>query len=191
MRIVGGSLKGRTLKTLKGQGIRPTSDRARESVFNILSNGKPNVNLTGMVVLDMFAGTGALGLEALSRGAKSALFLDNNGPSLALVKDNAVALGVIRQCQTLKLDAGRLGPPPRMLKQPAGLAFLDPPYGLGLAAPALRALARYGWLDPGAVMVVETESSAPFDPLPGYEVLDARTYGAALITFFKRQPEGA
>jgi len=185
MRIVGGSLKGRALKTLKGHDIRPTSDRARESIFNILTNGKPAVDLAGAYVLDVFAGTGALGLEAISRGATSAMFLDNSGASLALVKDNAAALGVVRQCQTMKLDAGRLGTPPRLLRQPATVAFLDPPYGQGLAAPALLSLSRYGWLGSGAVVVVETESSAPFGPPPGYEVLDARTYGAALITFLK------
>lgn len=187
MRIVGGSLKGRALKAPKGRDIRPTSDRVRESIFNILSNGKPAADLRGAHVLDVFAGTGALGLEAISRGAASVLFVDNNAPALALVKDNAAALSVARQCQTLKLDADKLAAPPRVLKKPAGVAFLDPPYGQGLTAPALLSLSRYGWLDPGAVVVVETESSAPFDPPPGYTALDARTYGAALVTFLKKE----
>ncbi len=190
MRIVGGLLKGRVLKTLKGRDIRPTSDRARESVFNILSNGKPAVDMTGAVVLDVFAGTGALGLEALSRGARFAMFIDNNDASLALVKDNAVALGVIGQCQMLKLDAGRLGPSPRMHERPADVVFLDPPYGQGLAEPALLSLAQHGWLTPGAVLIVETEKSVSIGPLPGYGVLDVRNYGAALITFFRWQSGG-
>lgn len=183
MRIVGGTLKGRALKAPKGGDVRPTADRVRESIFNILINGKPACDVTDVQVLDVFAGTGALGLEAVSRGAASALFLDNSGPSLAVVTDNAAALGVVRQCRTLKLDAARLGSPPRLLSQPAALAFLDPPYGKGLALPALLGLARHGWLAPGAVVVVETESSAPFEPPPGYAALDARTYGAALVTF--------
>jgi len=185
MRIVGGALKGRSLKAPKGYDVRPTSDRARESIFNILTNRKPACDLADIQVLDVFAGTGALGLEALSRGAASALFLDNSGPSLAVVTDNAANLGVVRQCRTLKLDATRLGPPPRLLSQPAALAFLDPPYGQGLALPALLGLARHGWLAPDAVVVVETESSAPFDPPPGYTALDVRRYGAALVTFLK------
>jgi len=165
--------------------MRPTSDLARESIFNILTNGKPAIDLADTYVLDVFAGTGALGLEAISRGAVSAMFLDNNGASLELVKDNAAALGVVFQCQSMKLDAGRLGTPPRLLRQPANVAFLDPPYGQELAAPALLSLAWHGWLRSGAVVVVETESSAPFGPPPGYETLDARTYGAALITFLR------
>ncbi|NQV44336.1 MAG: 16S rRNA (guanine(966)-N(2))-methyltransferase RsmD [Rhodospirillales bacterium] len=189
MRIVGGTLKGRALKAPKGHDVRPTSDRVRESIFNILTNGNPARAMASEMddaqVLDVFAGTGAMGLEALSRGAASVLFLDNSGPSLAVVTDNAAALGVVKQCRTLKLDASRLGQPPRLLSQPASLAFLDPPYGQGLALPALLGLARYGWLAPHAVVVVETESSAPFDPPPGYVALDARKYGAALVTFLK------
>lgn len=186
MRIVGGSLKGRTLKAPKGRDVRPTSDRARESIFNILINGKPAVDLSGVSVLDVFAGTGALGFEALSRGAASAMFLDNSGVSLALIKDNAAALGVVKQCRTLKLDAARLGPPPRLLAEPASVAFLDPPYGLGLAGPALLSLARFPWLAPDATVVVETESSQPFEVPPGYELVDSRGYGAALISFLKK-----
>lgn len=183
MRIVGGALKGRTIRAPKGRDVRPTSDRARESIFNILTNGKPATDLHGASVLDVFAGTGALGLEALSRGAETALFIDSGGLSLALVKDNAAALGVVKQCQTLKLDASRLGPPPRLLKQPADVAFLDPPYNQGLAMPALISLVRFNWIKSGATVVVETESSAPFDLPPGYELVDSRTYGAALVSF--------
>lgn len=190
MRIVGGALKGRTIGAPKGRDVRPTSDRARESIFNILTNGKPATDLQGAMVLDVFAGTGALGLEAVSRGAATALFIDNGGPSLALVKDNAVALGLVKQCQTLKLDAARLGPPPRMLKQAADVAFLDPPYEQGLATPALIALSRYNWIKPGATVVVETESSEPFDVPSGYTLIDQRTYGAALVSFLEATPPG-
>lgn len=106
--------------------------------------------------------------------------------SLALIKDNAAALGVVKQCRTLKLDAARLGPPPRLLAEPASVAFLDPPYGLGLAGPALLSLARFPWLAPDATVVVETESSQPFEVPPGYELVDSRGYGAALISFLKK-----
>ena len=185
MRVVGGVLKGRVLKAPKGSRVRPTSDRARESIFNILTNGKPAADLEDSIVLDVFAGTGALGLEAISRGAGTALFLDNNGLSLALVKENAVSLGVFKQCQTLKVDITRLGAPPRMLPEPADIAFLDPPYELGLAAPTLLSLSRFAWLKPGAIVVVETEVSTPFDVPFGYTLLDNRTYGAAQVSFLR------
>ncbi len=191
MRIVGGILKGRALKAPKGKDVRPTSDRARESIFNILVSGKAACDLDGAQVLDVFAGTGALGLEALSRGASDVMFIDHAGPSLAVIKDNAAALGVIKQCRTLKLDAAKLGPPPRLLERPADVVFLDPPYNQGLEKQALLGLARHGWIKPGAIVVVETDQSVPFEAPPGYVKLDERTYGAALVTFLRlkeRQP---
>ncbi|MEQ8666959.1 MAG: 16S rRNA (guanine(966)-N(2))-methyltransferase RsmD [Rhodospirillales bacterium] len=182
MKIVAGRFRGRTLEAPKGRDVRPTSSRVREAVFNILENGKPALDLAGIVVLDLFAGTGALGFEALSRGAVRAIFLDRAAEPLALIRRNAGRLGIPDECVTLKLDSSKLGPPPRVAPA-ADLAFLDPPYGLGLVEPALLGLARNGWLNDGAVVVCETPARTDVGRVSGYEVLDVRDYGAARVTF--------
>src|SRR5881394_392385 len=147
MRIVGGRLRGRALVPPTSQGIRPTADRLREALFNILTHayGDP---ITGARVLDLFAGTGALGLEAISRGAAFALFVDDGAEARALLRQNVEALGVAAVTRIFRRDATMLGPAHPV--EPFSLAFLDPPYGMGLAEQALAAMRDGGWLTPHA-----------------------------------------
>jgi len=180
MRIVGGRFGGRSLKGPSSQAIRPTSDRLRESIFNILAHGFGDV-VDGARVIDLFAGTGALGLEAISRGAKFALFVDEGSEARALLRENVHTLGLGGQTRIFRRDATKLG------DAPAGdkftLAFLDPPYAKGLAPRALAALVGGGWLAPGAVLVIEEAATESID-LPAPLVrLDARTYGETQIVF--------
>lgn len=173
MRIVGGRLRGRALAPPKSQAIRPTTDRLRESLFNILAHayGDP---VSGARVLDLFAGTGALGLEALSRGAAFALFVDDGAEARALLRQNVEALGVAAASRIFRRDATRLGPAHPL--EPFSLAFLDPPYGKGLAEKALAAAREGGWLTDDALVVVEEAVEAGFKPPEGYEELERRTY---------------
>ncbi|MBI1179871.1 MAG: 16S rRNA (guanine(966)-N(2))-methyltransferase RsmD [Alphaproteobacteria bacterium] len=176
MRIVGGRFRGHRLKAPDDDRVRPTTDRVRESLFNILVHMEPSV-LQDAVVLDLFAGTGALGLEALSRGAERAVFVDSDPRSLALVRANAEALGVVHECRMLRADATRLaagGPA-------AGLAFLDPPYGRNLIEPALTAARKGGWLAPGAVVVIEAPAREVVALPDGFAVFDRRRYGDSVI----------
>ena len=185
MRIVGGELKGRAIHAPRGGDVRPTSDRAREAVFNILLNGKPGVDFEGITVLDVFAGTGALGLEALSRGAVRSVFIDSSVASLAALKENVKALKMEARCLTLKIDSAHIARRPFAVEEPASLVFLDPPYGQELEGPALAALAKHGWLAPDAVIVVETTAKEPFEAPQGFSLIDSRKYGAALVTFLR------
>jgi len=156
--------------------VRPTTDRVRESLFNILAHRSPPV-LGGAVVLDLFAGTGALGLEALSRGAARAVFVDLDPRSLALVRANVAALRAEALCEVVRADATRL--PPGTLA--ATLAFLDAPYGRSLIAPALASAADGGWLADGALVVIELPADEkPVFP-PGFRAVDDRRYGATRI----------
>src|SRR5947208_10670047 len=152
MRIVGGRLRGRALAAPKSQAIRPTADRLRESLFNILIHayGDP---VTGARVLDLFAGTGALGLEALSRGAAFVLFVDDGAEARALLRQNVEMLGLAAVMRIFRRDATKLGPAYPV--EPFSLAFLDPPYGKGLPEQALASAREGGWLTHGAVAVVE------------------------------------
>ncbi len=185
MRIVGGKHRGRTLRTLAGTGLRPTSERAREAVFNILGHGIEWDGLKEASVIDIFAGTGAYGLEALSRGAAHATFIDIDANAMELVRENASALGEGDRITPLKLDATRLAPPPIAAGAPCRLAFCDPPYNSGLSGPALLGLVDKGWIGGGAILIVEVAAKENFDPPPGFEVLDERTYGAARVIFLK------
>ena len=185
MRIVGGRLKGRALAAPQRQGLRPTADRVRESVFNILAHGIDGFGLDGDTVVDVFAGTGALGFEAMSRGAAHGVFIDNDARALKLVRENAGPLGLGRDVTLLRLDAARLAPPPRAAKTPATLAFLDPPYESGLVQPALLGLKDKGWLAGGATVVCEVAAKEVFDAPKGFEIVDERTYGAARVVFLK------
>ena len=176
MRIVGGKYKGTALASVgKGDAaahLRPTSDRVRESIFNLLINGGYGDVVTGAQVLDLFAGTGALGFEALSRGAEFALFVDDGVKARALIRQNIDILQVIGDCKLYRRDATRLGPTRDMVFD---LVFLDPPYGKGLGQKALVSAAEGGWLSDGALVVWEegSEQAAP----DGFELLDARKYG--------------
>ncbi len=187
MRIVGGSARGRAIKAPPGaRGLRPTSDRAREAIFNILEHGVDGPGIDGAAVADVFAGTGALGLEALSRGAASAVFIDNDGAAIACCRKNAAAIGKWRNAVFLKLDAGNPPPPPLAAKAPCAYAFLDPPYESGLLIPALTGLAAKGWIGPGSICVAETSAKEIFEPPRGFQLLDERTYGAAKVSFLKK-----
>jgi len=187
MRIVGGAFKGRRLAAPGGRDTRPTSDRARESIFNIIQHGLGDWHgdLAGASVVDVFCGTGALGLEALSRGATHATFIDNAGPALAMAKKNAAHLNCWRDVTLLKIDATRLAPPPLASKTPVGVAFLDAPYGQELSFPALIGLRQRGWLTAGGLAVCEVADDEELPPVPGYEILETRTYGAAKVVFLQ------
>ncbi len=183
MRIVGGRLRGRPLATPEHEGLRPTADRVRESVFNILAHGIEQFDIEGARVIDLFAGTGALGIEALSRGAVFCLFVDDSAESRALIRRNVEAFGLTGQTKIFRRDAADLGDAGRG----AGytLAFLDPPYGKGLAEKALGALANGGWLVPGAVAVVEERTDASLTPPDMFSEIDRRTYGDTQVVFLR------
>lgn len=185
MRIVGGRLKGRTLQGPKSDSIRPTSDKLRESLFNILAHsyGDP---VPGARVIDLFAGTGAFGLEAISRGADFCLLVDDGAQARALIRENIEALGLGGVTRIFRRDARRLGEAPP--GPPYSLAFLDPPYDRGLAEPALTSLARGGWLAPEALVIVEEAAAAIFEPAPSFELLERRDYGETEVIFLRFAP---
>jgi 16S rRNA (guanine966-N2)-methyltransferase len=182
MRIVGGRFRGRTIAGPKSQAVRPTADRLREALFNILIHayGDP---IAGARVLDLFAGTGALGIEALSRGAAFALFVDDGVEARALLRGNAEALGLGGASKIFRRDATRLGPAHPI--EPFSLAFLDPPYGRGLAERALASAREGGWLAPGALVVVEEAADAGFQPPQGFEELERRDYDDTTVIIAK------
>ena len=185
MRIVGGHHRGRKLKAPPDDRVRPTSDRAREALFNILSHGRfaaSGLPFADRPVLDAFAGTGAFGLEALSRGAAAAAFIENGREALAALRRNIAELGEEDRAHVVTGDATR---PPRAAFACA-LAFLDPPYRSDLAGPALTALAAAGWLTPDALAVVEIAASEEFPCPAGFVRLDERVYGAARLVFLRR-----
>ena len=182
MRIAGGELRGRAIRTPAGEATRPTSDRARQAIFNILEHAAFSRGVDGARVLDLFAGSGAMGLEALSRGAASCLFVEQAEPALAAIRANLDAFGLGNRARILRQDATRLA---RRLdaEAPFDLAFLDPPYGKGLGETALMALHAGGWLADEAVMVLERGADEGELSLPGFETLDERRYGAAAVLF--------
>jgi 16S rRNA (guanine966-N2)-methyltransferase len=182
MRIVGGRLKGRVLSTPASRAIRPTSERLRESIFDILEHRFPG-HIEGARVVDLFAGTGALAIEALSRGARFALFVDNGAEARALLRANVEALALGGVTRIWRADATRLGASPA--GGPFALAFLDPPYGQGLAAPALNALVEGGWLEPNALLVVEEDAKADIAAPTGLVRVDERVYGDTKIAIFQ------
>lgn len=186
MRIVGGQWRGRGIHSPTGRATRPTADRVRESVFNILQHGgwREKDVLSDVCVLDAFAGTGALGLEALSRGAAQAFFMEQDRAAQAACLDNIAHLGAGDRAVLLRADALHPPPPPRDIR--AGLVFLDPPYGKGMGGQALSALTDAGWVAEDAVCVVEMAKKTP-EPVPdGWRLVDRRGYGVALIYFLVR-----
>ena len=186
MRIVGGRFKGRAIAAPPGHDTRPTSDRARESVFNILEHASWSQGLEGRRVLDLFAGSGALGLEAISRGAAFALFVETDAAARGAIRDNVEALGLFGATRIHRRDATDLGAKPAGLGEPFDLVFLDPPYGKGLGEVAISKLAAGGWTTPDAVIVFEC--AATESPVAaGYAVLDERLYGAAKVVFLQQQ----
>jgi 16S rRNA (guanine966-N2)-methyltransferase len=182
MRVVGGRLKGRNLASPSSREIRPTADRLRESVFNILVHayGDP---IPEARVLDLFAGTGALGIEAVSRGAAFALFIDNGAEARALLRNNVEVLGLGGVTKIFRRDATHLGPVHPL--EPFSLVLLDPPYGKGLAEKALVSLSEGGWLAPGALLVVEEAKAASFAVPDGFEELERRAYDDTEFVFVR------
>ncbi|OYQ28264.1 16S rRNA (guanine(966)-N(2))-methyltransferase RsmD [Sandarakinorhabdus cyanobacteriorum] len=175
MRIISGRWRGRAIAAPAGQATRPTSDRAREAIFSMLASRLGSFD--GLDVLDVFAGTGALGLEALSRGAGSACFIDNDAAAVKAIKANLATLGAIAAVRQSPVTS--LGPAPRGHH----LVFLDPPYGQGLAGPALAHLAAHGWLAPGAIISIETAAADPLDS--PFEQLVERRFGKALVRLLR------
>jgi 16S rRNA (guanine966-N2)-methyltransferase len=173
MRVVGGRLRGRTLAGPKTPAIRPTADRLREALFNILTHAYDDP-VTDARVLELFAGTGALGIEALSRGAAFVLFIDDSAEARALLRDNTASLGLGGVSRIFRRDATKLGPAHPL--EPFSLAFLDPPYGTGLAAAALASARAGGWLAADALVVVEEATTAQFAAPAGFEESERRRY---------------
>jgi 16S rRNA (guanine966-N2)-methyltransferase len=182
MRVVGGRLRSREIAAPKSSAIRPTADRLRESLFNILIHGYGDP-VTGARVLDLFAGTGALGIEALSRGADYVLFVDEGAEARALLRENTQTLGLAGVTRIFRRDATELGPCYPV--EPFTLAFLDPPYGKGLAEQALTSAREGKWLLPGAIVVVEESKDAAFKPPDGYEELERRAYDDTEFVFLR------
>jgi 16S rRNA (guanine966-N2)-methyltransferase len=175
MRIVAGQFRGRPLAAPEGTHTRPTSDRVREAVFNILEHGSAGFSFAHVRVLDLFAGTGALGLEALSRGAAFCLFVEEDVAARGLIRRNIETLGVTGTTKVFRRDGNRSGG--------FSLAFLDPPYEQGLALRALASAAQGGWLAPGAVAVIEESRRAAVALPPGFEALEQRTWGDTQAVF--------
>jgi 16S rRNA (guanine966-N2)-methyltransferase len=182
MRVVGGRLKGRNLASPSSRDIRPTADRLRESLFNILAHAYDDP-ITDARVLDLFAGTGALGIEAVSRGAKFTLFVDNGAEARALLRNNVESLGLGGVTKVYRRDATNLGPAHPV--EPFSLVFLDPPYRMRLGEKALASLRDGGWLTPGALLVVEEHKAAEFVAPEGFEELERRAYDDTEFTFLR------
>jgi 16S rRNA (guanine966-N2)-methyltransferase len=184
MRIVGGKFKGHSIAPPHGSAIRPTTDRVRESVFNILAHGTEGLSLEGARVLDLFAGTGAMGLEAISRGARFCQFVEESAEARGLIRRNADALGVIGLVKIWRRDATALGP---CAPQPGfDLVFADPPYGKGLGEKALASLVSGQWLNPGAIVVLEEARKAELSAIAGLTLIDERGYGDTAIRFYRQ-----
>jgi 16S rRNA (guanine966-N2)-methyltransferase len=175
MRIVSGTLRGRTLATPSDDAIRPTSDRVREAIFNWLLHGDPVARIDGGRVIDLFAGTGAMGIEALSRGATFCLLVDDSATGRGLIRRNIEAFGLTGVTKVWRRDATDLGDATTMA--PFDVAFLDPPYGRGLGEKALAALAGGGWLVPEALCVLEERKGVAIDVPERYDVVDQREWG--------------
>jgi len=185
MRIVSGQYKGKPIAAPEGRATRPTSDRAREAVFNILEHAPWAPALRGARVLDLFAGSGALGLEALSRGAAFCLFVETDEAARGAIRDNIEALHLFGCTRIHRRDATDLGPRPASAGPASDLAFLDPPYAKGFGEKALDVLAAHGWLNPGAVLVFERGEGEPEIQPEGYALIDERRYGAAKVLFLR------
>ncbi|WP_337266218.1 16S rRNA (guanine(966)-N(2))-methyltransferase RsmD [Oryzifoliimicrobium ureilyticus] len=185
MRIVGGEFRGRSLAAPKSTEIRPTADRTRESLFNILSHAYPEA-IEGTRVLDLFAGTGAVGLEAVSRGCRHALFVENGVEGRGLLWENIDALGLHGRTRILRRDATDLGTIGTM--EPFHFLFADPPYGKGLGEKAMKAAVEGGWLEPGAIAVLEERADVAVSVDPAYLFLENRLFGDTRVHFFRYQP---
>ena len=184
MRIIGGTYSGRALVAPKGRETRPTADRVRESVFNILAH-REGFAFEGARVIDLFAGSGALGLEAVSRGAAFCLFVETDAAARGAIRDNVEALSLFGVTRVHRRGADALGEKPAGVGGPFTLAFLDPPYGKDLCGPALTALRNGGWLASGALAVVEQGKNETPVAVEGFAEEDRRIYGAAQVGLFR------
>ena len=182
MRVVGGKLRSRPLASPKSDAVRPTADRLREALFNILAHSYDDP-VTGARVLDLFAGTGALGIEAISRGAAYALFVDEGVEARALLRDNTETLGLGGVTRIFRRDATKLGLAHPL--EPFSLVFLDPPYGKGLAEKAIASAREGGWLKPDALIVVEEAADAGFKTPDGFTELERRRYEDTEFVFLR------
>jgi 16S rRNA (guanine966-N2)-methyltransferase len=186
MRVIAGRFRGRPLAVPLDASVRPTADRVRESVFNILMHGLGDFSFAGQRVIDLFAGTGALGIEALSRGAGYCLFVEEAPEARALIRRNVEAFGLTGETRIYRRNATDLGPAGNV--EPFGLAFLDPPYGKGLGVKALSGLAGDSWLKPGALAVFEEKAHAEILIPAPYAVVDSRTWGDTEVRFLRYEP---
>ncbi len=184
MRITAGTHRGRILKVPEGVAVRPTTDKVRQAVFNIL---KAYDLPADAAVIDGFAGSGALGLEALSRGAAQATFIERDPVHMKFIKGNAAGMKIEGQCRFILKAVAQAGAKPAGAA-PAQLVFLDPPYRMNLLAPALSALVQGGWIAPDAVIVCEHENHAVFPAGDGFKLRDQRRYGDTQISFLRYQP---
>ncbi|MDB5438167.1 MAG: methyltransferase [Caulobacteraceae bacterium] len=185
MRIIGGKFRGRSLVAPPGLETRPTADRARQALFDVLSHAPWAPELEGARVIDLFAGSGALGLEAMSRGAAFCLFVETGEAARGAIRDNVEVLSLFGRTRIHRRDATDLGLKPAADGAPFDLAFLDPPYRKSLAEKALASLAAGGWLAPGALAVVERAADEPLVAPEGFEPVDDRSWGAARIQFLR------
>lgn len=183
LRIIGGVWRGRLIEAPADEAIRPTTDRVRESLFNRLMHGGAGsgVDLKGARVADIFAGTGAMGLEALSRGAAHVTFVERDPAALALIRRNIAAVGAEDRTTVISADAAHLP----CASTAHDMALLDPPYGETLGEPALAGLARQGWLRPGALVSIETDAGEPIPAADGFTLLDRRAYGRIAVTLLQ------
>lgn len=182
MRIVAGKFRGKQLDTPKSDEIRPTADRVREAVFSIIGS-RLGPNLLGRRALDLFAGTGAMGLEALSRGADFCVFVDTGIEARGLIRGHIESFGIGGQSKLLKRDATDLGPVGTL--KPADLVFVDPPYGKALGERAIAAALTGGWIAPGALIVLEERKDAEITAPKGTEIIDRRDYGDTAVTLLQ------
>ena len=182
MRIVGGTFRGRTISAPKGMATRPTTDRTRESLFNVIEHTYGGCE--GARVLDLFAGSGAMGLEALSRGASFALFTDDAAAARGAIQQNVETLGLQGATKIFRRDATQLGPRPANLGATFTLIFCDPPYGKGLGALAISSAREGGWLADGALVLVE-EVAGAFEAPSGFHVEETRGFGDTEVMFLR------
>jgi 16S rRNA (guanine966-N2)-methyltransferase len=186
VRIVGGEFRGRSLAAPKSNAIRPTADRTRESLFNILSHAYPEA-IDGTRMMDIFAGTGAVGLEAASRGCRHVLFVESSVEGRGLLWENIDALGLHGRTRMLRRDATDLGSVGNL--EPFHVLFADPPYGQGLGEKAFVAAAEGGWLVPGALAILEERADVLVSPPAAYVFLEQRTFGDSKMHFFRYRPD--
>lgn len=188
MRIVAGKLKGRSIRTPDGKSTRPTTDRVRESVFNLLEHNDDMPSLDGARVIDLFAGSGALGFEAISRGASFCLFVEIAAGARGIIRENIEEFQLFGITRIHRRSATDLGKKPAGLSDPFDLVFLDPPYNQGLVAPALRQLEYGEWITPDAVAIVETDAEEELE-ITNWEQLDERLYGDTKVRIYRYSPQ--